>query len=649
MPFISIIVPIYGVEAYLRQCLDSILEAREADIELIAVNDCSPDRCGEIIDEYASLDGRVRPVHLERNAGLGGARNAGLAVATGDYVWFVDSDDWLTPGALAAISARLRSLTPDVLVIDYARAYVDRRVRRNVLAHLLAAAPASFSLSEYAILLQNFGVAWNKVVRRDFLLSLGISFPDGWYEDIPFTYPVLAAAGRISVLDRVCLYYRQRRCGSILSSSSARHIELFDQYERAFAWLGPGAARDYLRSNVIGHGLLVLGAPGRVPLAGRPAFTARLASMRRRYDLHPKGFKERLLLAGGWRFRALKRLQLPRGSLSRKILRLPGLLMHWWHRRKPLQDIAIFSSYWGRAYECSPAAIDAAMASLAPGIRRVWTVTRAHVSRMPAGSEHVVIGSLAYYRILARAKWFFHNDNLEGDIVKRPGSVHVQTHHGTPLKRMGADEPGVDVEKLLKRCDRWDYSLSSSRYATSSWARAYPCRFETLEYGSPRNDVLAKAVWEPSSSLNVLYAPTFRPGFAAPSTLDLPGAVVTVKPHYFDFDSAQRVEDLMLRSDVLITDYSSIMFDFALLGRPIVIYAPDYSDYVASRGVYFDLLAAPPGPVAHSLSELRDIFASGEVWEHEERLKAFRERFCEFEDGRAAEKVVRRVIMGEAL
>ncbi len=636
--------PVYRVGAYLRECLESILDDADADIELIAVNDASPDRCGEIITEFAERDARVRLVSLERNSGLGAARNMGFKHATGEYVWFVDSDDWLAPGALSAITARLRALEPDILIVDYARAFVDGTTRRNRLAHLLTEAPTTFNISAYSAMLQNFGVAWNKVVRTDFLRELKIPFPDGWYEDIPFTYPLLAKAKTISVLDKVCLYYRQRRTGSILSSKTVRHAELFGQYERALARLDDGLVKEHVRQAVIGHGLLVLGS-GRVPRADRKTFVRHLRAFAARHGLKPRGAKQTLLYHAGWRAYPLKNF--PRGDVKRKLKRLPGLVYHWWHRRKPLQDMAVFSAYWGRGYECSPAAIDTAMQKLTPHVRRVWIVDKRYVSRLPKNTEHAVIGSLKYYRTLARAKWLFYNDNLEGDIVKRPATVHVQTHHGTPLKRMGVHEPDVAVDKLLKRCDRWDYSLSSSRYATQTWARAYPCDFTALEYGSPRNDVLVNATWEPGSLLRVLYAPTFRDGFIPPRALDLPGATVTIKPHYFDALSDERIEELMLRSDVLITDYSSVMFDFALLGRPIVIYAPDYDEYVASRGVYFDLLAAPPGPVASTLDELRDIFTSGEVWEHEDRRKAFRERFCEFESGQAAEKVVRHIVMGE--
>jgi glycosyltransferase involved in cell wall biosynthesis len=144
MPRISVIVPAYQVQAYLGQCLDSVLGQSYLDFELIGVDDCSPDGSGEILDEYARKDERVRVLHLPENVGLGRARNAGIDVATGDYLLFLDSDDTLTPGSLQAVADRLaRTGGPDVLVYDYARTYWDGRVVRSRDAGLFAPVAAT--------------------------------------------------------------------------------------------------------------------------------------------------------------------------------------------------------------------------------------------------------------------------------------------------------------------------------------------------------------------------------------------------------------------------------------------------------------------------------------------------------------------------
>ncbi|WP_157840774.1 glycosyltransferase family 2 protein, partial [Streptomyces leeuwenhoekii] len=226
MPRFSIILPCFKVQGFLRECLDSVLGQCYRDIEVIAVNDCSPDGCGAILDAYAAGDSRLRVLHLEENVGLGRARNAGMPHATGDYLFFLDSDDTLTPGALRAMADRLAETgDPDVLVFDYARTYWWGGTRRNVLAHILAetqdgSGDGTFTAAERPEILDLLMVVWNKVYRRDFVEREGFTFPPGYYEDTPWTFPVMLTAGRIATLDRICLNYRQRRQGNILSTTS---------------------------------------------------------------------------------------------------------------------------------------------------------------------------------------------------------------------------------------------------------------------------------------------------------------------------------------------------------------------------------------------------------------------------------------------
>jgi CDP-glycerol glycerophosphotransferase (TagB/SpsB family) len=321
----------------------------------------------------------------------------------------------------------------------------------------------------------------------------------------------------------------------------------------------------------------------------------------------------------------------------------------------------------------------------------VFLVEPGREHTLPEGVDHAVIGSRRYWEVLARAKYLINNANFAEGVVKRPGSVHLQTQHGTPLKKMGVDQSTYPVvaaqsgsfTKLLGRVDRWDYNLSSNSHSTQMWERAFPGSYEALEYGYPRNDVywtataddvarIRRELGVPEGSTAVLYAPTHRDHRTGFETgLDLEAlcraagdeVVVLLRAHYFydrgaldraggrvlDVTAHPSSEDVCLAADVLITDYSSIMFDYAALDRPIVVYADDWEVYRDTRGVYFDLLAAPPGPVARTPEELAAVFRDRSYAGAESaRLRAaFRERFCEFDDGRAAERVVRRVLLGE--
>jgi glycosyltransferase involved in cell wall biosynthesis len=345
LPTLSVIVPVYRVEEFLPDCLDSLLgaggEAAVGDLEVVAVDDASPDGCAEILARYGAADARVRVVTLAHNAGLGAARNAGLASASGDYVWFVDSDDWLAAGALAAVAARLAATTPDVLVVDYERTYPDGTAALRSASELVPAGlPDVFTLREYPAMLRSLHIAWNKVVRREFLTEHGITFGPGWYEDVSFSLPLLLTAGKISVLDRVCYHYRQRP-GAITTTVSTRHFEVFPHWERVFAFLDAHPDCEDLRplvfARMIWHLLAVLGHPERVPTDRRREFFAEMTSLYRRYRPaggYPvpggaEGLKERLVGLGAYRtFEALRRVDRARKSLLRRGSVGPAMAVH---------------------------------------------------------------------------------------------------------------------------------------------------------------------------------------------------------------------------------------------------------------------------------------------------------------------------------
>jgi CDP-glycerol glycerophosphotransferase (TagB/SpsB family)/glycosyltransferase involved in cell wall biosynthesis len=715
MPKLSLVVPVYKVQGYLPECLDSILGQDCTDFEIIAVDDCSPDESGAILDEYAKRDTRIHVIHLTENVGLGRARNAGLEKATGDYVLFLDSDDTLSDGALSAVRDRLEATgDPEILIFDYARTYWDGRVRPNLRADLLKEeGPDTFSLAERPQLLDLLQIVWNKAYRRDFVTRTGLTFPPGYYEDAPWTFCSLISAERIAVLDRVCVRYRQRReGGNILKTVSRKHFDVFDQYQRVFdfldaheeltEWRGP------LFRKMADHYLTILERPGRLPQDARAEFFHR-ASADYRARL-PKGFTR----PGGGRghkygmlerdayttmvsaLAAVKLRQRVRTRTRTAINRSKRSAMGAFYQsqlRLPLDDdLVLFSAYWSRSVSCNPAAIDAELARLAPHMRRVWAVRADDADRVPKGVKVVRVGSRDYWAALARAKYLVNNVNFADSVVKREGQIHVQTHHGTPLKTMGLDQQkypastDMDFEKLLERCDRWDYSISANRFSTVIWERVYPCSYTSLETGYPRNDVLVNATSEDVRAARAalgladgtkafLYMPTHReyqPGFVPPLNLSRfarelgPDVTLLVRGHYFygnsphvaelrrtgriiDVSGHARVEELYLAADALITDYSSAMFDYAVLDRPIISYVPDWDVYSAVRGTYFDLLQEPPGAVATTQAELLGLLASGgyDSPETTERRDTFRRRFCEFDDGHAAERVVRRVFLGE--
>jgi CDP-glycerol glycerophosphotransferase len=302
-PLISVVLPVGNVAEYLPACLDSVLgpdlPAGQAGPEVIAVDDASRDGSGSILDARAGQDPRLRVIHLAENAGPGPARMRGLAEAAGTYVWFVDPDDLLADGALAAVTARLDRGRADVLLIDYLILGSSGRTQPSPGAALLAAprgaaAPVTLTLAERPALINRTMTVWSKVFRREFLLGLGVCFPPGIHEDVPVSCAALLGAERIALLDRVCYLYRRRR-RSFLATTSMDHFSIFSSYEQVFARLEAGAGpaggtgvRTALFGRAIEHYSTVL-ASGLVPRGARRAFFHRMAADYRRY--RPAGYR----------------------------------------------------------------------------------------------------------------------------------------------------------------------------------------------------------------------------------------------------------------------------------------------------------------------------------------------------------------------
>ncbi|MEV6844280.1 bifunctional glycosyltransferase family 2 protein/CDP-glycerol:glycerophosphate glycerophosphotransferase [Actinoplanes sp. NPDC051411] len=729
MKLLSIVLPVYKVEAYLRQCLDSVLEQSYADFEIVAVDDCSPDRSGEILAEYAARDPRVRVITAPENLGLGRARNLGLEHAKGEYVWFLDSDDWLAMGALAAVVRRLRETGADVLIAGWDRVHWNGRVDVGTAKKLMARAPETFTAEQWPAVLDVLHVAWNKVVRRDLLIRLGLEFETGWYEDVSFTYPLLVGAERMTVLPRTCVHYRQRRTGAITRTVGDRHFEVFDHWERALELAGEVGddLRGRLFRRMIWHYLQVLRHETRVPAASRRRFFQRMTENYRRFR-PASGFPEPSSRLERLRFDLVGRGSYPAFRVTDGALRRARHIrrdLRRWKRRvkRPVmrarqgvyqlayramrrllpidQSLALYAAYWYRGVTCNPAAVAAKAAELAPQVRALWVVGRGRAASLPPGTDYVVSGSFAYYRALARARYLINNVNWPNHLIKRRGTTHVMTHHGTPLKMMGMDQldhpasiRDTDFAAQMRRADRWDYSVSANAHTTIAWERAYPCRYETLEVGYPRNDRLATATAAEVHAVRerlglrpdqrvVLYAPTHREWLpAGKPVLDVeqlaevlgPDTVLLVRAHYFnvpppaagsasagsapapsggivDVSAYPVVEDLYLAADVMLTDYSSAMFDFAVLNKPIVVFVPDWQVYQELRGTYFDLLAEPPGAVAVDFRSLREIFDTGAYAgpQATSARAAFRAKFCYLDDGGAAERVVRKIFLKSGL
>ena len=289
------------------------------------VDDCSPDGSRAVAERYAKDDERIRIVSTPRNAGSGPARNVGLAEASGDYVWFVDADDELKPGAVARVLKAVGvAEPPDVVLVQHEKVRDTGVVEIGELAELAEHCPVDpegFTLAEWPRIVDYTHTPWTKVSRREFLTGIDLGFPSGWYTDIPWTYGLLRRAERIAVVTECCYQWRQRAGSSITRTRDDRHFDVFTQWRRTwddFEGEDDPGVRVALFNHMVWHLLLVIGNTERVDPKKRREFFRRTSELYRRY--HPgddawrpargvTGLKQRLLAARAYvGYEALRQL-----------------------------------------------------------------------------------------------------------------------------------------------------------------------------------------------------------------------------------------------------------------------------------------------------------------------------------------------------
>ena len=258
----SFIVPVYGTQTYLRDCVSSLL-AQSGEFEVILVDDCSPDGCPALCDELARQDGRVRVIHKERNEGLGFARNTGLTAATGEYVIFVDSDDRVSPELLAVCEPRL-SDAPDVLVFgvncDYENA-AGKVTWTEPLSPERKSTSKGDPLADVFMALNEarvFPFAWNKVYRRAFLEEKGLRFESTeLIEDFLFNIAAFGASPSVTVIPDPLYTYRRHAHETLVSKYSPAFFALSQRkYRLEKAFLEQEHAYDEANASFIAYAYL---------------------------------------------------------------------------------------------------------------------------------------------------------------------------------------------------------------------------------------------------------------------------------------------------------------------------------------------------------------------------------------------------------
>lgn len=379
--------------------------------------------------------------------------------------------------------------------------------------------------------------------------------------------------------------------------------------------------------------------------------------------------------------------------------RVIRILYRWIYKMVKVDPkLVIFIAFHGRGYSDNPRAIYEAMRQdpRFEGYRFIWFIKKHKQKQITIpGAEVKEYFSFSYFYYMSKAKYWIINCKMPTYIAKKEEQIYLQTWHGTPLKRLAHDieaaeditfyRSAVSFAQMTQSYDidvaRYNYMISPNRFCTEVFQSAFRIQRERLiETGYPRNDFICNTTKEeivrlkekyqlPKDKKVVLYAPTWRDNsyVASGYTFELKADfhkwkeilgeeyIVVFKPHYliintYEKDSSLQgflysipaeadIRELYVISDMLITDYSSVFFDYAILKRPIYFYMYDIEEYANDlRGFYLDIHKDLPGDIYTNEDELLATVKQDAY--DETAYQAFYERFCSCEDGKAAKRVI---------
>ncbi len=319
-------------------------------------------------------------------------------------------------------------------------------------------------------------------------------------------------------------------------------------------------------------------------------------------------------------------------------------------------------------------------------------INNTDLAKIPGKFTPIEYKTLEFFKTYSSAAFIISDSRLPDHLQKNKKGIYIQTWHGTPLKKLALDmnsvnmASGTDISayhtSFRKSISSWDYLLSQNSYSTKIFRRCFDFDKTILEIGYPRNDKLlnttASQTFELKRKLNLpldkkilLYAPTWRDNeyyglgqYKFANQMDFDALqeslsdeyVIIVKYHYlikdsvdwsqyegfvYQFDEDCDIADLYLVSDMLITDYSSVMFDYSVLSRPMIFFTYDYDTYMNDlRGFYFDFKEEAPGPLVYDNNELIDSIKNYDSTKWEEKCKAFHDKFSSLDTGTASKAMV---------
>lgn len=728
---ISVIIPFSHYPHYLKECLESLKTSAFQDFETLLVVDKEHDCIDDVIKEYSFVRVIESQVH-----GCAACRNVGMQYAMGEYIYFLDADDYVLENTLGLLAVHAHG--EDIVYgaisntwnnkANYLEKIANQEIdpedleekqrlhEEKVDAYCLKNPDESEHRlqSVYYLLRVKKGIrsitALGILFKTTFIRQNGFTFDENYryYSDMTFLCPVLdRLTSQVRVEDAI---YVKRKHNDPINYPALSQEESDDRFEERCKAVETtrslidenGIVRYYLDFKLIHFFTRSMSKRLRRSQDERwrnEYFTMIIPYIEKcRPDVLDELSRNNAKMVRALLNHDLKGVQKQvRWVLGKKKFKKmlknknTAYKLAYFHRylKQPVKEnVILFETFMAKNYSDSPKYIYEYIAQNHPEYECVWAINDG--AKIPYGAKTVKRFSFQYAYYLAVSKYLVFNVRPPLWYRKREEQVFLETWHGTPLKRLVFDQEEVTSaspkykQQFYRQRKDWDFLVSANPFSTKTFRSCFLYEGEMLEYGYPRNDILywpnkdeiAQQLKEklgiPKDKKTILYAPTWRDDqhygsgqYKFELALDLKlmkerlqdDYVVLLRTHHYISDhidvsglgdfvinlsSYDDISEIYLISDICITDYSSVFFDYANLKRPILFYTYDFDKYKNQlRGFYIDMNTEVPGPLLYTSEQvvqaIEDIDEITE--EYKERYDQFYDRFCCYDDGHASEHV----------
>lgn len=739
---LSIILPYDGYKKYLIDCLEGLSKQSIYDFETIILVNENHDEIIDILDQCQNIL-NIKKIVCGESSSVALKRNIGLNEAAGDYVYFIDSDDYLIDNSLNKLLTLATSKNLDLVVgkrmvtwfkrevfltmgdeknleLDMKDRDRDKNIKFIEKDYSQYDNPEPQRMVDFLIRsrhgIRNISVL-NIIIRRSLIDEHNIRFNEdfSYYSDMPFVAQLLKYARTFDYdYDAV---YAKRKHNDPINTPALSQIKdsenKFNEFISAYKYTVDLVGHDSLIAYYIDSKLVRYYTGYFAKKLRRSKETywreerfdimCELLQDVRSDLLKKKSRYARALVKAGRKHDLEACLKLIATHLAKaklkSMLKKKNELNKYLYRHKYLnepieENWVMFETFMGKSYADSPKYIYEYLAKNYPGKYKFIWVLNDTKTKLPYDGIVIKRFSRKYAYYLAKSKYFVFNIRQPLWFRKREEQVFLETWHGTPLKRLAFDQEEVTAasptykSQFYRQKQEWDYLIAANKFSSDVFKSCFMYDGHMLESGYPRNDLLyapnkddiANQIKDklniPKDKKTILYAPTWRDDeyygkgqYKFQLTLDLEMLkrelgdeyVILLRTHHYIADALDvtgledfaynvskydDITEIYLISDILITDYSSVFFDYANLKRPMLFFTYDLDKYRSIlRGFYIDMETELPGPLVYTSEEVVDKIKNIDSLNNQYASKydEFYNRFCDIDDGNASKRVVEEV------